>query len=156
VKAGIDNRSVVRSKRDGSTGVVVRTHKELPGDPVQALVRWHDGTALWHALDSLELVLQPSASIETELSDLDGEVMPTGFENRKWFVGRQLRKMRKLRGLTQHKLADAAAIKRDHIADIEVGRSDIPLSLFIHLCLTLNVEPSEFLELGLHKEDKTG
>lgn len=149
-------RSIVRSKHDGSTGLLISMHRDLPDDPVHALVRWHDGTRMWHALDTLELVLQPSAAIEETFSDMGGGgVMPANVADRRLFVGQQLAKMRQLRGLSQYGLARAAAIKRDHIADIETGRSDIPLSLFIHLCLTLAVEPSEFLELGLDKDKQS-
>lgn len=142
--------TIVRSRKDRAIGRVVRSHRDTPQDPLQVLVRWRDGTAMWHAPATLELVMQAAPKLEDMFDDVEGEVMPE-VESQKQYVGRRLAKMRELQGLSQRKFAAKVGIRSDRVADIETGRSELTMTMFIHLCRALNVEPSTFLELGIDK-----
>jgi DNA-binding XRE family transcriptional regulator len=151
MKPILSPKTVVRSRKDGATGHVIRSHRELPGDPVQVLVKWRDGTYMWHAPDTLELLMNPTASVTTLL--VDGEVSET-VESQKTYVGRRLAKMREMRGFSQLTFAAKVGLSNDRIADMEIGRSDMRMSTFIHLCKVLNVDPGEFLALGTGTKKK--
>ena len=63
---------------------------------------------------------------------------------RAWYYGEILKEARKSSGITQKQLADRIGKKREYIALIEKGRTDIQLSTFIQITealgLTLSLE----------------
>jgi DNA-binding XRE family transcriptional regulator len=135
--------SVVRSRQDGAIGIVKRLHRDLPGDPEQALVRWHDGMMSWHQPDALELV---SAPVEA-LADLspDEAVMATEIAHN---LAMNLKRIREERGFSQRAFAPRIGLSRPYLADIETGRRDMNLRTFLHMCALLEVDPSTLLGLG--------
>ncbi|MDD5222701.1 MAG: helix-turn-helix transcriptional regulator [bacterium] len=66
--------------------------------------------------------------------------------------GKQLRVLRKSRGLSQEKLAGHADLHYKFIGEIERGISDIRLSSLIKLAKAFDLEPVDFFALIFHKE----
>ncbi len=64
--------------------------------------------------------------------------------DKKW-LGRQINRARKDRGLTSEKLAEACNINATYLRQIESGRSTPSLPIFVSLCRELKVSPSYLL-----------
>ena len=64
---------------------------------------------------------------------------------RKILVGRQIKALRKRRGLSQEDLADRAAISAKYLSRVEVGRQSPTLDVLLRLANGLDVEPYELL-----------
>lgn len=55
-------------------------------------------------------------------------------------IGNELRKIRKLRGITQSELAKEIGVSQTAIAEIENGKNqNIPLNMFLEICKKLQV-----------------
>jgi transcriptional regulator with XRE-family HTH domain len=65
-------------------------------------------------------------------------------------VAQRIKKLRKLRGLTQKELADSIGITRDILASYESGRAHLNDDVIIRFALALQVSADELLGL---KED---
>jgi transcriptional regulator with XRE-family HTH domain len=62
-------------------------------------------------------------------------------------IGYQLRRLRRLRGLTQEELADRANVSRDLVAKLEQGRRQTArISSLVSLACALDVELSALVE----------
>ncbi len=55
-------------------------------------------------------------------------------------LGKNIRKYRKLRGLTQEKLAEKANLSNSYISDIECGKINVPTLTLFEICYVLDVE----------------
>ena len=64
---------------------------------------------------------------------------------RKILVGRRVRKLRKLRRLSQETLADKAAMSAKYLSRIETGNENPSIDLLFRLADSLEVEPYEML-----------
>ncbi len=62
-------------------------------------------------------------------------------------IGLNISHYRKLRGMTQEELAEAAGISRSHISAIEAPNivHNISLEVIFNIANVLNVEPNKFL-----------
>ncbi|MGH1399358.1 MAG: helix-turn-helix domain-containing protein [Alphaproteobacteria bacterium] len=60
-------------------------------------------------------------------------------------IGANIAKTRLSRGLTQEKLANEADIDRSYISDIENGKANITMGMFLTICSVLQVNPKELL-----------
>ncbi len=60
-------------------------------------------------------------------------------------VGEVLRALRRRKGLSQEALAHAAAMERNYVSLIELGRHSPSVRVIWKLCLALEVTPSAFL-----------
>ncbi|MGB3267070.1 MAG: helix-turn-helix transcriptional regulator [Microcoleus sp.] len=60
--------------------------------------------------------------------------------------GKQVRKLRKAKGLSQEKLAELAELHRNYIGGIERGERNIALLNILRLAKALGVSLSELLE----------
>lgn len=62
-------------------------------------------------------------------------------------IGLNISHYRKLRGMTQEELAEAAGISRSHISAIEAPNivHNISLEVIFNIAKVLNVEPNKFL-----------
>lgn len=58
---------------------------------------------------------------------------------RAWYYGEILKEARKSSGITQQQLADTIGKKREYIALIEKGRTDMQLSTFIQITEALGL-----------------
>lgn len=130
----------VRSRKDGATGVVRATHQDLPQDPMQFRVHWHDGIVSWHEAWTLELVCEG----EPEPSEKD--LMATTVTQN---LGISLARLRAERGISQHALAEKIGLSRSYLASIETGVGELPLKTFVRLCLLWNLQPNQLLPLEL-------
>lgn len=65
--------------------------------------------------------------------------------DRKILVGRQVRRLRKLRQLSQEALADKAAMSAKYLSRIETGNENPSIDLLFRLADGLEVEPYEML-----------
>ena len=65
--------------------------------------------------------------------------------DRKTLVGQRIRKLRRLRGLSQEALADRAATSAKYLSRIEIGNENPTIDLLFRLADSLNVEPYEML-----------
>jgi len=131
--------------RDGMTGVAQRTHQDFHDDPVQVLVEWHDGHFSWHTIETLEVTQEP---LTPERSEEDSVVLTATLDT----LARNLVRIRGSRGMSQYKFAPYIGMTRAHLADLETGRRDISLSVFVGICLRLNMNPNELLELQLRAD----
>jgi transcriptional regulator with XRE-family HTH domain len=61
-------------------------------------------------------------------------------------IGRNLRRFRKARGLTQEALADEAEVDIRQIGRIERGQSYPSVGLLVSLAEILNVDPGKFFD----------
>ncbi len=68
-------------------------------------------------------------------------------EDSKKLFGRNVRKIRELRGMSQEELAHKMGFKsRSSINKIEIGRSSIPVEKISQLALILRVSPLDFIQ----------
>lgn len=141
----MNHGTIVKSTRDGTTGIVLGTHRDLPDDPLQSCVRWHDGQISWHASATLEVIQE---ALVPERDEEDAVLLTATLET----FARNLVRIRTAKGMSQHKFAPYLGISRSHLGDIETGRRDVSLSNFVSICLKLNVNPNELLELQLSNE----
>ena len=65
--------------------------------------------------------------------------------DRKILVGQRIRKLRKLRKLSQGVLADRASTSAKYLSRIEIGHENPTIDLLFRLADSLNVEPYEML-----------
>jgi len=137
--------TAVRSIRDGATGVARRTHQDMPEDPLQVLIEWHDGHFSWQTLDTLEITQE---ALVPERTEEDAVLLTATLET----FARNLVRIRTAKGMSQHKFAPYLGISRSHLGDIETGRRDVSLSNFVSICLKLNVNPNELLEIKLSND----
>ena len=60
-------------------------------------------------------------------------------------IGRDLRKHREQKRLSQARLAEAAGLLRTSLVNIEAGRQRLPLHALYALCQALEIEPADVL-----------
>lgn len=60
-------------------------------------------------------------------------------------IGQRIRKIRKARGLSQEKLAEAIGISTTHMSHIETANTKMSLSAFAELAIALEVRTDELL-----------
>lgn len=60
-------------------------------------------------------------------------------------VGQRIRKIRKMRGLSQEQLAEKVGISTTHMSHIETGNTKMSLSIFVALAAELEVRTDELL-----------
>ena len=65
--------------------------------------------------------------------------------DRRILVGQRIRKLRKLRHLSQEALADRAAMSAKYLSRIETGHENPTIDLLFRLADSLEVEPYEML-----------
>jgi len=65
-------------------------------------------------------------------------------------VAQRIKKLRKIRGLTQKQLADSIGITRDILASYESGRAHLNDDVIIRFALALQVSSDELLGLKEH------
>ncbi len=65
--------------------------------------------------------------------------------DRKILVGQKVRKLRKLRRLSQEELANRASTSAKYLSRIEIGNENPTIALLFRLADSLNVEPYEML-----------
>jgi len=66
-------------------------------------------------------------------------------------LAQRIKKLRKLRGLTQKELADSIGITRDILASYESGRAHLNDDVIIRFALALQVSSDELLGLKEHE-----
>lgn len=66
-------------------------------------------------------------------------------------VAQRIKKLRKIRGLTQKELADSIGITRDILASYESGRAHLNDDVIIRFALALQVSSDELLGLKEHE-----
>lgn len=59
-------------------------------------------------------------------------------------IGEKIRKIRVKQGLSQEELAHIADIDRSYISEIETGKANMSMGMFLVLCRVLKTEPKEF------------
>ncbi len=59
-------------------------------------------------------------------------------------VGRRMRELRRLRGLSQEELAERAGLTLEAISRAERGRSEITISSLVQVCEAMGLHLSEF------------
>ena len=67
-------------------------------------------------------------------------------------VGNALKDLRKLRNLTQEKLAEKVGINLRQLARIEAGESFVTSETLYNICKTLNISPSELFNFELGED----
>lgn len=60
-------------------------------------------------------------------------------------LGQEVRRWRKLRGLSQEELAERADLVQHHVSRIETGEAEAGVLVLLRLCRALDVPPSELL-----------
>lgn len=60
-------------------------------------------------------------------------------------LGQEVRRYRKLRGLSQEELAERADLVQHHVSRIETGEAEAGILVLLRLCRALDVPPSELL-----------
>ena len=68
-------------------------------------------------------------------------------------VGRQLRELRKERGLSQEKLAGISGKARSYIAEVETGKRNPTIETLVPIIEALDVTFSEFFSSPLFDEE---
>jgi transcriptional regulator with XRE-family HTH domain len=61
-------------------------------------------------------------------------------------LGRRIAVLRRTKGLTQEALAEAMAVSRNHVADIELGTRNTGIWSLLLICKTLAVPPEALFE----------
>lgn len=61
-------------------------------------------------------------------------------------LGQNIKKFRKLKGLSQNAFGDLLNISREHVAKIETGRRFPSLQLIFKICAVLNIEEDELFK----------
>jgi DNA-binding Xre family transcriptional regulator len=141
----MNHGTIVKSTRDGTTGIVLGTHRDLPEDPLQICVRWHDGQISWQTEPTLEVIQE---ALVPERTEEDAVLLTATLAT----VARNLVRIRNSMGMSQRAFAPHIGLTRAHLAGLEVGRRDMSLSVFVSICLHLNVNPNDLLELKLRAE----
>lgn len=67
----------------------------------------------------------------------------------KYEIGSRIRKYRKLRGMTQEQLADKINVTKSRVSNWEQGINRPDADILADICKTLNVSPSELLDVHL-------
>ncbi len=62
--------------------------------------------------------------------------------------GKNIAKLRKLKGFTQNQLAEILDISREHLAKIETAKRGISINLLYKLSDALNIEEKEFFNFN--------
>ncbi len=62
-------------------------------------------------------------------------------------VAKNLRELRKAKGLSQEELADRAAIDRNYVGIVERSANSVSVDVLEKLAAALEVDPSEFFRL---------
>jgi transcriptional regulator with XRE-family HTH domain len=60
-------------------------------------------------------------------------------------VGGRIKEVRKMKGITQERLAESVSLTRTSLTNIEKGRQKILLHTFVEIASALQIEPSELL-----------
>lgn len=68
----------------------------------------------------------------------DGDLLKT--------IGRKISERRKSLGLAQSDLADAAAMSRSYLAELERGKRNISVIVLLRIARALNVAPAHLIE----------
>lgn len=128
-------RAVVRSLKDGKPGKVSATYREVETDPWMVLVRWHGHGRVetWHNADTLELVAEP-------------EEEPMQVDDVKDMIGKNLAGLRAELGLTQTEFATRIGLKRDFLATLETGRTNMTVSTLIQICERLDIDANRIIK----------
>jgi transcriptional regulator with XRE-family HTH domain len=63
-------------------------------------------------------------------------------------IGRRIQEIRKVKGLSQEKLAEKADISSTYLSRIECGRENPTLDMLIKLAIALDVEMWEMFDFG--------
>lgn len=61
-------------------------------------------------------------------------------------IGKNIRKFRKAKGLTQKEVAEAVSVSRDYIRKIENGKVLFSIPLLCKLCVLFKAQPKELFE----------
>lgn len=61
-------------------------------------------------------------------------------------LGKQVRKLRKLKGLSQEKLAELSGLHRNYIGGIERGERNLAFLNLLRIARALEISPSELLK----------
>lgn len=69
-------------------------------------------------------------------------------------VGEELKRRRNQLGISQYELSERTGIKRNSIAQYELGNSAIPLDKFYILCKVLDKSPSDLLNSAFVANEK--
>jgi transcriptional regulator with XRE-family HTH domain len=67
-------------------------------------------------------------------------------------LGRNVRRYRKLKGMTQEQLALEAGMERSYVSDLERGERNPSVRALGRLAVALSVEPMSLLDTGLSNE----
>lgn len=67
-------------------------------------------------------------------------------------IGQRIRRLRKLRNLSQEQLAEKVSISTTHMSHIETGSTKLSLPVLVDLAAALNVTTNEILS-GIHEEN---
>jgi transcriptional regulator with XRE-family HTH domain len=62
-------------------------------------------------------------------------------------LGRRVAELRRAKGLTQEQLAEAMAVSRNHVADIELGTRNTGVWSLLLICRALNIRPSTLFDV---------
>ena len=60
-------------------------------------------------------------------------------------IGKRVRKLRTDRGWSQEELADRSGVNRSYMSRVELGKSDVSLSVLHKIARTLEISLSELL-----------
>lgn len=66
--------------------------------------------------------------------------------NRNILLGKKIKEIRKMRGLTQDYLAEKVGIDAKHLSRIECGKNSLSLNLLYKICTVLNIEPCSLFD----------
>ena len=131
----------VRSRQDGSIGLILETHQEDPSDPLLALVEWADKDRTWHKMDDLDIVDMPTSAAEVAFI---GEFrVPTQGVDK--CIGRNLRRLRADLGLTQFELGARVGISGEQVRNYESARRSITAHTLVQICAALRIDIKELL-----------
>ena len=79
------------------------------------------------------------------------------FKNRDRFIqlGITIAALRKMRGMSQEKLAESAKVSRSHISSIEAPNIIRPFSLevFFNIAVALGVEPGDLMNASMFSDE---
>jgi transcriptional regulator with XRE-family HTH domain len=73
-----------------------------------------------------------------------GEFMP----DNKGLIGKRIQKIRKIKGLTQEKIAEHAGVSPKYISSIERGKANPTLDLLIILAEIMHVTVADFFDIA--------
>jgi transcriptional regulator with XRE-family HTH domain len=78
--------------------------------------------------------------------------MEASMETTRKLLGARIKELRKLRGLSQEKLAEIINIDPKHLSRIEVGRSFPSMDTLSEIAKALKTELKDFFEFSHHKK----